>query len=371
MNLSFRSFAVGCSLILLAWLAAGCELSSLPQATPTLQITPEPLTLTPSVEAPTPTDPTLPTVSPRPQLATATLTPTPSEPTATLTPSATPGPLAYVIQPGDTFYFILLNPPFNYSGAQINTLIPEFLRLNPGIRSIDQLPSPGSTIFIPLLPPTPTPENFDQTQTAQPAIAEVSLPEDAEMTTCVIEENDSILRCVQEFETTLSIVATLNPQLGFFGCNFDIPSGGPECNVLLRVGEQVNVPAPTSTPTLSPTPSGSETPTPTPTHEAPLLVFPPQNGAAPARTFQLQWISVGVLGSSEVYFVEIQDMTAGTQYQDVTRSTYYLLPDALVPADGQTHQIQWRVSVAARTPEGTYVIVGAEGAWRTYSWQSR
>ncbi|MFN8529653.1 MAG: hypothetical protein U0670_13675 [Anaerolineae bacterium] len=48
-----------------------------------------------------------------------------------------------------------------------------------------------------------------------------------------------------------------------------------------------------------------------------------------------------------------------------------MLPDAMVPTDGQTHTIQWRVTVAARTPDGAYVIVGAVGNWRQFTWQSR
>jgi hypothetical protein len=142
--------------------------------------------------------------------------------------------------------------------------------------------------------------------------------------------------------------------------------------VLLGVGEMINVPAPTPTPTLSPTPSGSETPTLTPTHPAPMIVFPPQNGVAPARTFQLQWVGVGTLQSEEYYFIEVQDLTTNAPtYQNVTRATSYELPDLLVPTDGQSHNIQWRVSVAARDANGTFSIVGAQGAWRAFTWQSR
>jgi len=352
----------------LSVLAAGCELSTVPQqATPTVQVSPSlspTFTLLPAMPSPSMTS----TVPPR--LATQ-LSPTPGTPTDTLTPSPTPGPIAYIIQAGDSFYNILLQPPFRYTVAQINSLIPDFLLINPGIRDIDQLPSPGSTIYIPLLPPTPTPEGFDLTQTAQPSIAEIGLAENAELIQVEIQENDSILRFAQEYETNLSILATINPQLGFIGCDFANPSGGPDCNVFMVVGDTVNVPAPTPTRTLSPTPSGSETPTPTPTHPSPRLFFPADGGVAPPRTFQLQWISVGMLRPDEVYFVEISDVTAGTVYSGVTSTTAYMLPESLIPSDGQVHIIQWRVAVAARTSDGAYVIVGAPGSIRTFTWQSR
>lgn len=348
--------------------AAGCELSALPEATPTVQ-TPQ-ITLSPTTEPPTHT-PSVTSSAP-PRLATATFTPTPSEPTLTPTATSTPGPLAYVIQPGDTYYYIVQLPQIGYvSAAQINANIPEFLRLNPGVRSIDNLPSPGSTIYIPLPPPTPTPEGFDLTQTAQPESAQAIASGVMVTMQVPVLENDSILRFAQEYNTTLSVLSDLNPQVSFFGCDFANPSGGPDCTVFLVVGESVNVPAPTPTPTLSPTPSGNETATPTPTHQAPPLIFPPQNASAPARTFQLQWVGVGVLQPDEVYFVEVQDMTANTTFQDITRGTYYDLPDSLIPADGQPHNMQWRVSIARRTPDGTYVIVGADGTWRAFSWQSR
>ncbi len=355
-------------LFLVALIMAGCELTALPEATPTIQT----LDTTPTVTTQPPTLTPSHTSSAPPQLASSTFTPTPSEPTVTPTVTITPGPFAYIIQEGDTYYYIMITRNGYADIAQANGAIPEFLRVNAGIRNIDSLPSPGSTIYIPIPLPTPTPEGFDMTQTAQPNNGDGSgISEDTVILQVPIQENDSILRFAQEYQTTLSILATLNPDLSFFGCDYGNPSGGPDCNVFMVVGENVNVPAPTPTRTLSPTPSGNETATPTPTHPAPPLVFPPQNASAPARTFQLQWVGVSILQNNEVYFVELQDLTANTTYQDVTRGTYYELPESLVPGDGQAHNIQWRVSVARRTTDGTYVIVGAIGNWRTFSWQNR
>jgi hypothetical protein len=207
--------------------------------------------------------------------------------------------------------------------------------------------------------------------TAQPNLPQVNLPGNAQIVQVKIQEGDTIVGIAERNSTTLPIVATLNPQLQFYGCDFTNPSGGPNCNVSLKLGEMVNVPALTPTPTLSPTISGSETPTPTPTYSAPTLFFPPQDASVGARAFQLEWLSVGVLKDKEVYLVEIQDETAGTQHVDVSASTSYDLPQDMVPSDGQTHTVHWRVSVAAPNDQGQYRYIGAQGDWRTFHWQSR
>ncbi len=354
-------------LAVIAVLLTGCELSQLPQATPTAEIE-SLVTPSPTVEVtPTPS----PTLTLLPQLE-QTSTPTPGTPTETPTDTPTPDPYAtYIIQPNDTMLYIIQQAPFNYRNTDV---IAEILRLNPQIPDRDHLPGPGSSILIPLPTGTPTPEGFSMTQTAHPnppQQQQSGVPGNAEIIQVNVQEGETIIGIAQKNATTLSIMATLNPQLGFYNCDFSNPSGGPDCNVPLSVGETVNVPALTPTPTLSPTISGSETPTLTPTYSAPMLVYPPQDAIAPPRTFQLQWISVGVLKDQEVYLIEIQDETAGTQHIDIAHSTSYQLPEDLIPSDGQTHSIQWRVSVAAPNAQGQYRYIGARGDWRRFSWQSR
>jgi hypothetical protein len=268
-------------------------------------------------------------------------------------------------------YYILQQPPFFYQSDSWNAIINEILQLNPFMRSPDQLPGPGSSIIIPLPSATATPEGFALTMTAQPNAPQVEMPSNAEIIQVTVQENQTIIGIAQNNSTTLPIIATLNPQISFLGCDFSTPSGGPGCTVFLEPGDQVNVPALTPTPTLSPTISGSETPTPTPTFRAPALVFPPEQASAPARSIPLQWVSAGVLREGEVYLVEIQDETAGTQHVDVTTTTSYALPDELVPTDGETHTMRWRVSVAAQNDQGAYRYIGAQGEWRTFSWRSR
>ncbi len=347
--------------LLTLWSLAGCVLAQIPQATPTANVeetaTPSP-TLTPSA-----------TLTPAPLAATPTPSFTPSTPTDTPTTTPTPNPYAtYIIQPGDTLYGIIQKPPFYY---HTDSVINEIVALNANVPNADTLPGPGSSIVIPLPTPTPSPQGFDLTMTAQPDAPQMSLPGNAQIVQVQIAEGQTIIGIAQSNSTTLTIIATLNPQLFFYNCDFTNPSGGPDCNVPLRVGDSVNVPALTPTPTLSPTISGSETPTMTPTFAAPALIFPPQDGSATARTFQLEWLSAGVLKDGEVYLVEIQDETAGTQKVDISASTSYDLPEELVPTDGQTHTIHWRVSVAAPNAQGQYRYIGAQGDWRTFYWQSK
>ncbi|MDZ4770399.1 MAG: hypothetical protein SGJ24_14835 [Chloroflexota bacterium] len=337
----------------------------MPQASPT------PAIIVPSATAIALTFTPSPVVTavdtPVPQIATQPPTDIPP-PTETFTPSPTYNPYAtWVIQQNDTMLYIIQQPPFNYRS---DLVIAEILRINPNLVSANQLPPPGSSILIPLPTFTATPEGFELTSVGQPNAAQSVAGIGAVMQVEILE-GITILGIAGQFNTNLPILATLNPQLFFISCDFDNSSGGPDCNVPLRVGDSVNVPAPTPTLTLSPTFSGLETTTPTPTFTAPMLVFPPSDATAPGRTFPIQWVSAGVLERDQVYLIEINDETAGTQHIDITRGTTYTPPDSLVPSDGQVHTIRWRVSVAAPNEQGAYRFVGAQENYRTFYWQSR
>ncbi len=340
---------------------SACQPNGVPARTPTVapDATSSPtatVEATPNI-APTPTRP--------PQLEQPTATWTPGPPTETYTPSPTPGPYEYTVQVGDTLLFIIQQPPFNYRDSSV---ISEIIAINANVPSADQLPPPGSVILIPRQTATPTPEGYEQTRVLLPE------PPPAGSTPVIpytVAEGQTIIGVAASNGTTLSVLATLNPGISFIGCDFSNPIGGPGCTVALVVGQQVNIPAPTPAPTLSPTFSGSETPTYTPTYGPPQPVFPPEGANANARTFQLQWLSAGVLGPDETYTVQIQDMTSGAQHTGVSRSNSYMLPAEMVPRDGQAHQIQWRVSVAVPNPDGTLRIISGGGEWRTFTWQSR
>lgn len=345
----------------------GCELAPAPQRSPTppedaFTDTPAPSPTATSVVL---TDTPLP---PTPQVATEppTIAPTPSE---TFTPSPTWNPIAtYVIQPDDSLLFIIQRPPFNYRTGNV---IDEILRLNPNVPNPNQLPPPGSIIQIPLPSLTPTPEGFEMTVAANPNLNAV-IQGVSQTTQIEVREGITILGIAGQANTNLPIIATLNPQLQFINCDFSNPSGGEGCNVPLRVGDLVNVPAPTPTPTLSPTFSGLETATPTPTYAPPVAVFPGRDFTAPGRTFPIQWVSAGILQENEVYMIEIIDDTAGTPaFLDITRGTTYQLPESLVPTDGQTHTIRWRILIGKPNEQGTYRVISPQSEYRTFYWQSR
>jgi hypothetical protein len=66
-----------------------------------------------------------------------------------------------------------------------------------------------------------------------------------------------------------------------------------------------------------------------------------------------------VLQVNEVYLVEVVDTTVNAAaYRQITRNTSLLLPDSLIPTDGQTHTFNWTVRVAAPNAEGVYRTIG-------------
>jgi hypothetical protein len=286
----------------------------------------------------------------------------PITPTLTLTP--TPSALEYVIREGDTLIAIVRRPPFNHRDLGV---LNEVVRINsPLLTSPDRLPPPGTTILIPLPTPQPT-----QPGSPNQALPVVQVQTGGIVTQHIVVEGETILGIADQYNTTLRILRDLNPDIAFVGCDFSNPSGGPDCSVFLEVGQPVNVPQPTPTPTLSPTPSGSETPTPTPTFSAPRISFPPRDAAITASSpFALQWVSVGILEAQQVYLVQIEDVTAGAVFNDVTADNSYLIPVLLVPADTQPHQFRWRVSVARLDAQGRYELVGGEGEWRSFVWST-
>ncbi|MBC7812634.1 MAG: LysM peptidoglycan-binding domain-containing protein, partial [Burkholderiales bacterium] len=253
-------------------------------------------------------------------------------------------------------------------------VIDQVVALNDNIPDANRLPGAGAIILIPRQTATPTPDLNNPTIVAQltattPTPSSVDFS--GELMCHTVLPGETIVGIASEYSTTIEVLSQLNPDLFFSGCNFTIPSGGPECNVLISEGLCVNVPMPTPTPTLSPTPSGNETATPTPTYAPPMVVSPPQNAIAQAGVIRLQWVSVGELGDLEVYLVQVEDTTNAATFTQVTRDTSLLLPASLIPNDGQTHIINWRVSVARPNDQGIYRVVSGDGPLRTFQWQSQ
>jgi hypothetical protein len=325
--------------------------------------------------SPSPTA-TSPVMTPTaPLVETATPTPTAGPPTDLPTVTPTLGPYEHTMQQGETLGYIIQLYDYDFSFDVID----EVVRLNENITDPDSLPGAGAIILIPRQTATPTPEDFtpppDVAQVLGGGIAPTSpatgLNIDAPIIQHTVVDGQTIVDIAVNYATTLEVLAMLNPDIDFSGCNFAIPSGGPNCGPFLSIGQIVMVPAPTPTPTLSPTPSGSETPTPTPTYAAPVVISPPQGGNVPPGVFKLEWVSVGVLQPDEAYLVQVTDTVTGEVYNDITRSTSLLLPDSLAPSDGQTHLMNWTVSVAKPNEAGIYRVVSGAPEQRQFNWASR
>ena len=334
--------------------------TQLPTATPTMS------------SSPTSSTQTLPTQQPR--LATSTLTNTPAPPTQTPLPTATFGPFEYVIQENDTLMYIIQLPQHGY-GYELD-VAQQVVVLNENMTSIDFLPAVGSTILIPRPTATETPIGSEATQvileTLEVDDSSGALLSSGSQVGCYeVQEDDSLVSIAAEYNTTLEILSQLNPDLNWFGCVFNTPSGGPECNPTIQIEQCINVPQPTPIPTNTPTPSGNETATPTATFSAPRMLYPVNGAIVPSGRFDLQWVAVPGLTNSDDYLVEITDVTSGQKLLQVTESTSFRLPDTFIPTDGEVHTVQWRVSVARLNAEGVYEYVGGTGDWRAFEWMSQ
>lgn len=361
-----RSLAI----LLFCAVLTGCNFATSPEggASPTVEVIEitDAASVTPSPTA------TMDAVEPTLAVETATPTFTAGPPTLPPPPTETLGPYEHTIRQNETLGAII-----QFYGYRDFSVIEEIVRMNENIPNADRLPGEGAIILIPRQTATPTPEDFTPAPDfvvgagIAPTSASTGLNIDAPIIEHIVVEGQTIVDIAVEHFTTLEVLAVLNPDISFAGCNFEIPSGGPNCGPLLNVGQVVLVPAPTPTPTLSPTPSGSETPTPTPTYEAPAVVSPPQDASVPAGTFRLEWVSVGVLQRDEVYLVQISDTTNGQVFNNITRSTSMQLPASMIPTDGQVHQINWTVAVAKPNADGVYQVISGSPQIRRFNWLSQ
>ncbi len=239
-------------------------------ATPTAEgidvpVNPQPeVTLSPTALTPTVTlTPTFPPTVEVALLESPLPSGTPPPASSTPSPTATLGPYEHVIQAGDTLFAIIQQD--GYFDFQV---VPDIERLNPSIPDLNNLPV-GRTLLIPRQTPTPTPVGMEMTAVIQATLGITpvkAVPDNAPIECYTVVEGDDLVSIAENFNTTLEVLKGLNPDLYFPPtCDFNIRSGGPECNVLINIGQCIRVPYPTPTATLSPTPSGSETATPTPT----------------------------------------------------------------------------------------------------------
>lgn len=358
-------------LALMGLALSACNFNTEPP-TPTVSV-PQTATAQSATPSPTPDVSATPSLTPSPAptvervvLITPTAPGSPVPTTEPATPTPTPGPYEVTVAAGDTMSRIL--PRFGYLDFSVLRAVRE---LNPDV-NVDSL-QVGQVLLIPRMTFTPTPPGYEATVSMMGTLG-IRPPEElaanTQLTCHTVIEGENIISIAESYNTTLEIIARLNPEIPFTGCDFNNRSGGETCNPQIQIGQCVQVPLPTATPTLSPTPSGSETPTPTPTFPSPLIITPP-DGVTVSGVVTVQWVSVGVLGADEYYYVEVTDTTLNTQFRQVTKDTSMTLPTALIPSDGQTHTMAWVVTVVRRNAGGGYAPIGGVMPVRTFNWQSR
>ncbi|HRE48773.1 MAG TPA: LysM peptidoglycan-binding domain-containing protein [Aggregatilineales bacterium] len=293
----------------------------------------------------------------------AFFTVTPIPPSPTLTPTV--GPCLEKARAGDTLSALAIR-----CGHKHMDVIPEILRLN-DMKSAAELQI-GQEIIIPR--PTEigslTTDSSEDGLPPADSMGEVLPPGVMYYT---VKKGENALEILIKLGITMGTLSNLNPEVLFAGCEFGMPSGGPECTVILYEGQRLRVPAPTPTPTLPPTLTGSETPTPTATatFNAPISQFPSENMLFEKYEFPtLRWSSTGRLAADEAYLITVINTTAGITYIMTTRDTSFQLPPNWQPLDGQRHRFTWQVGVAR--VQGTNAIpLPYQTEVRAFTWVSR
>ena len=353
------------------WAATACNISR-PRIGPTPTNESESIiTAAPQLQ-PTATSPSPTATSVASAVAVATASPahTPSATVPVESPTATLPYIEYLVGEGETLFYILQLPEHGY-GYEPNVAA-TVVALNANIPNADSVRG-GITIRIPRPTLTPTPLGAEATQELLATIGAddssgVVLASGATIGCHIVEAGDAIIGVAVQNNTTLEILHGLNRDLNWFGCNFTLPSGGENCAPNLSIGQCVRVPLPTPLPTKFPTPSGRETATPTATKLAPRLVYPLDGQEIPHEPLLIQWVGVSGMNELDEYLVELVDQTTNQPLRNVTRANTFQVPAAFMPSDGQTRDIQWRVSVAQVDDRGIYNYVGEEGAWRSFRW---
>ena len=360
-------------LVLILLLGAGCNISA-PNAisSPAVEVeaiaspTPPSATETALPTAPSPTAPPL-------QIATRAPTATDLPSTPPPPPTATSPFFKYLVQEGETLFYILQLPQHGYSYEP--DVAATVVALNDNIRDADSVIG-GITILIPRPTATATAAGAQATQALLATIglddsSGAILDSGATVGCHNVLAGDSMVAIAHSYNTTLEILSDLNRgEVSWYGCNFKEPAGGPDCRPTLNIGQCIRVPQPTPLPTKAPTPTGDETATPTATQRAPRLLYPADGEIVGAGPLTLHWVAVSGLNPAEEYLLEVTDQTTNAAFRQVTRANSYRLPTALAPADGLIHVIQWHVTVARKNDQGEYFYAGAPGQVHTFEWPS-
>jgi hypothetical protein len=323
-----------------------------------------------------------------PLITLATVTPAP--PTPTETPE--PGPCLQTASAGDTVYGMAIR-----CGHQDMAVVDLILEMN-GMDSAEELQL-GQTLEIPWPTPTPggepveqtDPETGNQPEGQSEAAPEVILNEfgtpdllatyqNAEPTLRPgqawhsVADGETILSIAVLYDTNLETLSQINPEIPFLQCDYGMDSGGPNCSVMLYVGQRVRVPVPLPTRTPTPTPVGTLTPTPTATatFNAPYLLMPEDGKQFFAdERVTLRWGGTGTLAENERYVVRVRDLEAGQDYTVLATDTAYELPGGWQPVDRNRHTFEWTISVASVDGQLNIVTEDHKTEPQQFTWNSR
>ncbi len=316
---------------------------------------------------------------------------TPGTPTATLTPSLMPSPTSTQVPTaapcvqrvaaGDSLIAIVYR--CGYSNVAV---LPTVMALN-DITDETRLQI-GQEIVVPRPSPTPDPAatqpaNADDDSASADAAADELLrlafdPFAPTLTPTLlpglmwhpVQPDENIISISIRYKSDAKALSDLNPEIDFPLCDFSQRFGGPECTVVLSLGQRIRVPAPTPTITPIPTASGSETPTPSPTatFNAPIAQSPADEAFfSSLEQVTLRWVGTGHLAPDETYRVVVTDAETAVSFTADTRELFLIVPAEWQAQDAGSRHYDWSVSVTHR-PSGERRHTSAP---RRFVWQGR
>lgn len=324
----------------------------------------------------------------QPAVGLSTVTPIPSPPTETPLPT----PCTQTAQEGDTVYGMAIRC------GHVDMAVVDVILEENDMESATELQL-GQTLIIPWPTPTPGGEPIEEATeeaatgggdenivaTEEPRVNEFGTPDvlatyqNAEptlrpgMAWHTVQVGESIYSIVLMYETSAEVLSQINPEVPFMQCDYGIPTGGPNCSVMLSLGQQLRVPVPLPTQTMTPTPVGTLTPTPSPTatFNAPFLSLPADETQFHAdELVTLRWIGTGTLAPNERYLVRVNDTTTGQKYEAMVSDLMYKLPGGWQPSDGKTHDFEWTISIAMIDAQNNVVSEDHITDPRTFTWDS-
>ncbi|MBN1122520.1 MAG: LysM peptidoglycan-binding domain-containing protein [Anaerolineae bacterium] len=301
--------------------------------------------------------------SPRPTEEAPPTEPPPPAATATLEP------YQYVVQAGDTLYFIIQQ--FGYRDLSV---IPELLALN-GMTSPDD-PIPADTVLlIPRQTPTPGGPTLGPTNTLEPGAESAEETPSAPSETgdyrgcnlenrCMSPDGQYWMHEIAEGETVSYLAYVYNTTVPDI-----LNDNGLTQDSLISVGDILRIYIRvTLTPTLTPTGAPDSTATPTPTPSPPTLLAPADNSVIDrSETVVLQWAATHPLYAGTYYLITLRDIETDQTFQAATRSNVYRLPASLQPDGGDSIVYEWDVVVIDGDDVDAEQISGDGETWR-FTW---